>query len=533
MPIPGRPIISGNGSLTENISQYVDEFISPFVPTLPSYIRDTKDAVTRLQEIQVTKGTFLASLDIEALYTNIQHELGIQAVHSYLTTKGTQFHLHNQFILKLLRFLLTHNYFLFNSRYYLQLNGTAMGSKCAPNFANLFLGWWENTIVFTEQYEHFTNHVLFWGRFIDDVLILWDGTETLFQEFVQNLNQNHIGMSFTSEINSETLTFLDLRISLSPGGRIVTEVYRKPTSTNTLLHWQSYHPPPLKKGIPVGQYIRARRNCSDDSGFLKECETLYSRFQNRGYPKKILHKAFKRAKDTDRVSLLQSKPIKESTTIRCIGNFDNRNKQVYNILHKHWHVLQADPDFQEVLAKRPQITFRRGKNLKDHLVHSFYNTNPAPLTWLRSTVVGSHPCGRCSFCPYVQKKKFFINPKDERKYDIREFINCQTKGIIYIAQCPCPKLYVGKTIQEFRRRICQHVSSINTKADTSISRHVRTFHSGNPSCLQFWGLCKRNLGPRCGNLDKILYQEEAKWIYRLESLSPHGLNEGFTFSSFL
>lgn len=41
-PIPDRPIVSGNDSLTEGISEYVNQTLTPFVIGLPSYIRDTK-----------------------------------------------------------------------------------------------------------------------------------------------------------------------------------------------------------------------------------------------------------------------------------------------------------------------------------------------------------------------------------------------------------------------------------------------------------------------------------------------------------
>ena len=40
---PGRPIVSAVGSPTEGLSELVDHFIQPFVPNIPSYIRDTQD----------------------------------------------------------------------------------------------------------------------------------------------------------------------------------------------------------------------------------------------------------------------------------------------------------------------------------------------------------------------------------------------------------------------------------------------------------------------------------------------------------
>lgn len=38
---PGHPIISGNGSITENLSKFIDSYLRPFVTNLPSYIKDT------------------------------------------------------------------------------------------------------------------------------------------------------------------------------------------------------------------------------------------------------------------------------------------------------------------------------------------------------------------------------------------------------------------------------------------------------------------------------------------------------------
>lgn len=98
-PIPGRPIVSGKDSITQGISQYIDQIISPFVVTLPSYLRDTKDVVTRINDIRVKPGTFLASLDVEALYSNIDHTLEIQAISHFLYLKSIAFIEHNDFVI--------------------------------------------------------------------------------------------------------------------------------------------------------------------------------------------------------------------------------------------------------------------------------------------------------------------------------------------------------------------------------------------------------------------------------------------------
>lgn len=48
-PVPGRPMVSGCNNLTQGASMYVDMILQPFVVTLPSYLRDTKDVVTKLK----------------------------------------------------------------------------------------------------------------------------------------------------------------------------------------------------------------------------------------------------------------------------------------------------------------------------------------------------------------------------------------------------------------------------------------------------------------------------------------------------
>lgn len=533
-PIPGRPIVSGCNNLTQGVSVYVDDILRPFVGTLPSFIQDTKDTVTRLDEIHLTPNTLLASLDVESLYTNIQHDLGIAAIDYYLNTRSIYLQPHNKLILDLLKFVLTKNYFLFNGKFYHQQRGTAMGTTCAPTYANLFLGWWESQIVFSDDLITYTSHILFWGRYIDDILIIfWDGTERHFHDFVSALNSNNIGMHFTSEINPTSINFLDLTISLVGDGSVQTRVYRKETSTNSFLHWDSAHPVPLKRGIPVGQYLRARRNCSNESSFVDECNKLYNKFIQRGYPKKTLHRAYARAKATPRKSLLSKKTIEKTTQkIRCIGTLDTNNSEVINILKRYWPILTSDNDLTDILTPYPSITYRRGGNLRDFLVHSHLDHEPSN-NWLQSSILGSHPCGDCKFCSYMPTKKSFTNPYDKKIYTIREFINCRTMGVVYVAQCSCSLLYVGKTTQQLRRRICQHVSTINTGRDTPLARHVRFFHDGNSNDLKFWGIMRIKQGPRKGDLNKRLLQEEAKWIFRLNSLSPIGINEGFTFSAFI
>lgn len=62
-----------------------------------------------------------------------------------------------------------------------------MGSPVAPNVRNIFM-------LFFEQYVFQGPHgakILQWMRYVDDVFLLWSGTERELDDFQQNLNNCH------------------------------------------------------------------------------------------------------------------------------------------------------------------------------------------------------------------------------------------------------------------------------------------------------------------------------------------------------
>ncbi|XP_077111241.1 uncharacterized protein LOC143767105 [Ranitomeya variabilis] len=74
----------------------------------------------------------------------------------------------------------------------------------------------------------------------------------------------------------------------------------------------SSHPISTVRGIPVGQFLRARRICSDENNFEKQAMDLTRRFTERGYCKRIIKRGYLRASKTLRNQLL----YKDSFTTR-------------------------------------------------------------------------------------------------------------------------------------------------------------------------------------------------------------------------
>ncbi|CAJ0959331.1 unnamed protein product [Ranitomeya imitator] len=152
-----------------------------------------------------------------------------------------------------------------------------MGARCAPSYANVFLGWREESVVYKPK--AFGERCQKWLRFIDDIVMFWTGEDC--NQFIADLNTNPFNIRLTSNLSRTSVEFLDLKLSLE-GLYVVTTLYRKPTATNSLLHYSSFHPRHLKNGIPTGQFLRLKINCSLMSDFHSEDKKLMDRFRHRG-----------------------------------------------------------------------------------------------------------------------------------------------------------------------------------------------------------------------------------------------------------
>ncbi|KAM4012746.1 uncharacterized protein ACNLHF_022024 isoform 1-T1 [Anomaloglossus baeobatrachus] len=218
-----------------------DEKIPPGRPI----VSDSTDLLLRLEGITLEEDMWMVSLDVESLYTSIRHEDGLQAVRYFLSMSSLGSKLIN-FLMEVLEFALSHNFFLFKEIFYLQLQGTATGAAFAPSYANLFLGLWDRQVLLTDTTEQIEK-VLLWTRFIDDIFLIWQGTEGDLKKFVDYLNMNSLNIKLTSHHSQVSMDFLNLNIYRKMDNSLHTKIFRKPTAVNALLSAQSSHPQSLIK----------------------------------------------------------------------------------------------------------------------------------------------------------------------------------------------------------------------------------------------------------------------------------------------
>lgn len=123
----------------------------------------------------------------------------------------------------------------------------------------------------------------------------------------------HRNLMFTMMYHHKESTFLYVTVTCDANDMLKSCLYRKSTAGNSLLHASSFHPKPLLRSIPYSQYLRIRRNCSDETSFQQKELELRARLLERGYTPTCLKKAYKKAISNSRNKLLYGPQITKKT----------------------------------------------------------------------------------------------------------------------------------------------------------------------------------------------------------------------------
>ena len=97
-----------------------------------------------------------------------------------------------------------------------------------------------------------------WKRFVDDIFFIWTDSEENLNKFLKDLNEFHPNLKFTYEKSKEKINFLDLVIKLKDG-KIVTDLYCKPTDSHQYLNYDSCHAKHIKISIIFSQTLRLKK----------------------------------------------------------------------------------------------------------------------------------------------------------------------------------------------------------------------------------------------------------------------------------
>ena len=531
---PGRPVISSVSSHTSEISRFVDHHIQENVKKLNSYVKDTTDFINKIEsQPPVPTQSFLVSMDVKSLYTNIPHQEGIEAVKASLDETPSS--APTAVILTFIKLILTLNNFIFNDHHYLQTKGCAMGTKCAPCYANLFMGKFETTYIYP-KIKDFSRLYL---RYIDDIFMIWNGTKHELHCFVEELNISHATIKFDVEVHTNEINFLDTTVYKDFDGKLRTRIYRKPTDRQNFLHYKSEHPPALKKSIPYSQALRIRKICNKDIDFEDDCIKLAGTFQSRGYNKTFIEEQIRKAAETPRSDLLKEKIKEPATRIPFITTYNRTLPSLNGIISKHWNILQIDRDIKDIFVNKPIIAYRRNINLKDligsNIIQNNTKVNRKSIVSKRNIIGKCHPCfskegNLC--CKQIKTTTSFKSDKTNRCFDIFHIVDCKSTMVIYLMECElCPgKQYVGKCETSLNMRINTHRSDVWRNNGPFCDKHFRLDGHNFNVHARFTIIEKIEKPPNNKmELRALLEHKEDLWMKRLQTIKPDGLNTGFNY----
>lgn len=234
-----------------------------------------------------------------------------------------------------------HNYFKFNNQFYKQVEGLAMGSPLSPLLAEIFMAKFEEKLFMSNN--PFLNKIVYWYRYVDDVLCLFNGTTRQLHNFFKFINSIHKRIQFTMEIGEENnINFLDLNINIENNVHSFN-IFRKPTYSDAVIPAYSNHPINHKHASFHSMIHRLISIPLSPTDFHNELNTIKQIAVNNMYSTKlvdnILNKKLKR-KICD--SLYNSKNNEKENIKYCKVNFiGNTSYKVGNLISNRYHYKPA------------------------------------------------------------------------------------------------------------------------------------------------------------------------------------------------
>ncbi len=399
---PLRPILSTIGTPSYQLAKFLVPILSPI--TVNEYT--VKDSFSFAREINSVNpnGLFMASLDVKSLFTNIPlNETVDICVDQLFNSDNPPNDISRKDFRRLLQAAVKDNFFIFDSKWYKQVDGVAMGSPLGPTLANAFLcfhekRWLEDCPVIFKP--------VMYRRYVDDTFLLFKDPCHL-PLFLDYMNSHHASIEFTSECESNgSLSFLDVLVSKSTEC-FCTSLFRKPTFSGVYSNFDSFIQMSYKFGLVSTLLFRAHSLCSSYVKFHEEIVFLKSVLSKNGYPTAFLDCVVKKFLD----KLFASKKL-------VVDFVENKSVCVIlpymglSSIHVRDRIVKLCK--QQFPQLRCKVVLKPTHRLSD--LFPFKDRLPAAL---KSSVVYKFQCGGCK------------------------------------------SIYYGKSIRHLHTRVCEHAGSLN------------------------------------------------------------------------
>lgn len=334
-PYKFRPVVAKCGTVIEAISKWLDVELGKISEAYLTWcIKDSDTFRGEVIDLELSPNSSIDTLDAVSMYSNIETDHGLQIMERWIDLYIADFKLpllaRKEALLSGLRLVMRWNIMKFGDSYFQQRVGTAMGTSCAVQFANLYFAWHEREVIFP-TFMTILNRIKFYRRFIDDVFLIWEGP--------CDADWNHLDHAFNAygilkwevhEKTSRSVDFLDLTLNIK-GNRIVTKTYQKPQNPYLYLPPHSAHAPGIMKGVIYGQIRTYYRQNSKFSDFVSISRLFFKRLISQGWDQAVLKDLFHTAFNKLNAQLENPPPAPPP------NNNNNNNRRQRLFFHLTFH----------------------------------------------------------------------------------------------------------------------------------------------------------------------------------------------------
>lgn len=304
-----RPIVPSHSWVTRRASEVCDFTLRAFhKKEFPWIVDSTKEVISELMKHTIVRSdkTWLVTGDVESFYTNVETEKTYEILSTVLTEEFSTNGIDHTTIPGLLEVVMAANCFGFNGEYFHQIRGVAMGTSCAPSFANVALGFKEQFVEsIAKAADGSQDGLIFYVRYIDDIFLVFNGTKSACQSCLEDISSKLKPFKIGWEISScrQPISFLDIEFFFEQGFGpvgIQSRVFRKRMNQHQYIPWSSAHPSTVKKAFIKAELTRFMVISSTRKLFEEKVQEFMNALGRRGYPSTILHIWKKQVRYEDR-----------------------------------------------------------------------------------------------------------------------------------------------------------------------------------------------------------------------------------------
>jgi hypothetical protein len=216
---PMRPVVSFISSPTYLLAKLLDRWFKSNVQfDSPYSVKNSISLIDKIKDIILPPGFIFCSFDAIGLFPSIPKAVTIQCMGELLVKAEIPHNVIGEFF-DLLKICWSPNFCKFRGKFYEfpEEVGIPIGSPLGSIISEIFMFRFERDLF--SSGHPLLGHVLYWVRYVDDVLCTWIGPRDRINEFLKYLNTLYPSVQFTSEVGGPNINFLDLSISARDGQR--------------------------------------------------------------------------------------------------------------------------------------------------------------------------------------------------------------------------------------------------------------------------------------------------------------------------